>query len=240
MVKNGSFGFLLLELIWADQLADILADLPIPQYWHLVVKNGNFTFLLLELIRADQLADLPPVLASSGQEWQFQFSTVRAHMGRSTGSSTPHRSASRSERQCQIFAVRAHMGRSTGSSTPIDLPVDLKGNVRFLLLGLIWADQLADIMADLSIPQYCHLVVKNGNFTFLLLELIQADQLADLPPVLASSGQEWQFHISAVRAHTGRSTADLPPVLASSGQEWQFQFSTVRAHMGISTGRSTP
>ena len=39
------------------------------QYWHLVVKNGDFTFLLLELIIADQVADLPPLVASSGQEW---------------------------------------------------------------------------------------------------------------------------------------------------------------------------
>ena len=46
--------FLLLELILADQLA----DLPPAQQWHLVVKNGDKTFLLLELILADQLADL--------------------------------------------------------------------------------------------------------------------------------------------------------------------------------------
>ena len=46
-----------------------------------------------------------------------------------------------------------------------------------------------------------------------------ADQLADLPfPLVeASSGQEWQFLLSTIRAHIGRST---PPVEASSGQEW--------------------
>ena len=55
MVKNGDFIFLLLELI----LADKVADLPHPQYWHLVVKNNNFTFILLELILADKVADLP-------------------------------------------------------------------------------------------------------------------------------------------------------------------------------------
>ena len=87
----------------ADQLADLptLADL-LPLYWHLLVKNGNFTFLLLELI----LADLPPVVASSGQEWQFYIATVRAHIGRSSGRSAPQ----------------------------VDLPVDLNGNFRFLLL----------------------------------------------------------------------------------------------------------
>ena len=111
-----------------------------------MVKNGNFTVLLLELILADEVADLPPsILASSGQESQFYISTVRAHIGRWSG-------------------------RSTGRST----------------------------------PQYWHLVVKNGNFTFLLLELILADEVADLPPILASNGQEWQFHISTVRAHIGR------------------------------------
>ena len=56
-----------------------------------MVNNGNRTFLLLELIWADQLADLPPVEASSGQEWHFHISTVRAHIGRSTGRSTPSR-----------------------------------------------------------------------------------------------------------------------------------------------------
>ena len=49
VVENGNFTFLLLELILADQLADLTP----PQYWHLMVKNGNFTFLLLELILAD-------------------------------------------------------------------------------------------------------------------------------------------------------------------------------------------
>ena len=66
MVKNGNFTFLLLELILADEVA----DLPPPQYEHQVVKKGNFTFLLLELILADEVADLAPqVVASSGQEW---------------------------------------------------------------------------------------------------------------------------------------------------------------------------
>ena len=58
MVKNGNFTFLLLELIMADEVADIT---PSPQYWHLVVKNGDLTFLLLELILADEVADLCPL-----------------------------------------------------------------------------------------------------------------------------------------------------------------------------------
>ena len=71
-----------------SKLADLLEDLS-PKYWHLVVENGNFTLLLLECILADQMADLPPpVLASSGQEWQFHIATVRAHIGRLSGRST--------------------------------------------------------------------------------------------------------------------------------------------------------
>ena len=37
---------------------------------------------------ADLLADLPPpVEASSGKEWQFKISIVKAHIGRSSGRS---------------------------------------------------------------------------------------------------------------------------------------------------------
>ena len=46
--------------------------------------------------------------------------TVQAHIGRSTGRSTPPgRCAIGSEWQFQIFTVRAHMGRSTGRSNPL-------------------------------------------------------------------------------------------------------------------------
>ena len=73
VVKNGDFTFLLLQLILADEMQDILADLT-PQYYHLVVRNGNFTFLLLQLILADEVSGRStgrssPILASSGQEW---------------------------------------------------------------------------------------------------------------------------------------------------------------------------
>ena len=112
VVRNGNFTFLLLEFILADQLADLppkywhlvvkndnftslLLRVHIdrstgrstPHYWHLVVQNSNFTFLLLEFILADQPP--PQVLAPIGQEWQFYISTVRVHIGRSHGRSTP-------------------------------------------------------------------------------------------------------------------------------------------------------
>ena len=82
-----------------------------------MVKNGNRTFLLLELMLADQVADLTPPEASSGQEWQFHISTVRAHIGRSTGRSSP----------------------------PYRHLVVRNGNMRLLLLELILADQLAGL-----------------------------------------------------------------------------------------------
>ena len=60
-----------------------------------------------------KLADLPP----SGSEWQFH-----------------------------IFPVRAHMGRSTGRSTPQYWHLVVKnGSFTFLLLELILADEVADL-----------------------------------------------------------------------------------------------
>ena len=109
-----------------------------------MVKNGDMTLLLLELI----LADLPPVVASSGKKWQFHISTVRAHIGRSTGRSTP-----------QYWCI-----------------VVKNGNMRLLLKELILADQLASTLrahvgrstGRSTPPLYWYLVVKNGNMTFLL------------------------------------------------------------------------
>ena len=44
-----------------------------------------------------------------------------------------------------------------------------------------------------------------------------------------------------VRVHIGRSTGrSIPMVMASSVQEWQFHISTVRAHIGRSSDSSTP
>ena len=78
MLKNGNFTFLLLEIILADELA----DLPPP----VVVKNGDFTFLLLEIILADQLANLPPPLVV--RNGNFIFLLLEAHIGRCSGRST--------------------------------------------------------------------------------------------------------------------------------------------------------
>ena len=97
-------------------------------------------------------------------------------------------------------------------------------------------------MVDLP-PKYWHLVVKNGNFTFLMLEFILADQLADLtPPQLASSGQGWQFYISTVTVHIGRSTGrSTPKVQCIMGC---ILWDVFGSHCGFfkerSSGRSTP
>ena len=90
------------------------------------------------------------------------------------------------------------------------------------------ADQLADL------PPVILPVDLNDDYRLLLLELILADQLADLPPlVVACSGEEWQFHISNVRAHIGRSTGrSTPQLVACSSKQWQFHISTVRVHIG--------
>ena len=45
-----------------------------------------------------------------------------------------------------------------------------------------------------------------------MLEPILEDQVADLTPLgKVTSGQEWQFHISTVRAHIDRSPARYTP-----------------------------
>ena len=67
-----------------------------------------------------------------------------------------------------------------------------------------------------------------------MLEFILADQVADLlPPIQASSAQEWQFQISIVIPHIGRSTgrSTPTPLQASSSQEWEFQISIVTVNM---------
>ena len=86
MVNNGNRTFLLLELILADQLADLPSPVEASsgEEWTLIHIST-----MLELIWEDQLADLPQVEVCSGQEWHFHISTVRAHIGRSTGRYLP-------------------------------------------------------------------------------------------------------------------------------------------------------
>ena len=142
-------------------------------YWFFRINKRTFCEAKHEtssVFKIGRSADLPPqVLASSGQEWQFHIATVRAHIGRSSGRFIPLVVASSGQEwQFNIATVRTHIGRSTGRSPPHKKiwPVDLNGNFRFLLLQLIWADQLADVAP----PQVDLPVDLNGNFKFLLSE----------------------------------------------------------------------
>ena len=66
---------------------------------------------------AYQLANLPPNRSASGSEWEFQIFTVK----------------------------RSYWQINWQIYSPIDLPVDLNGNFRLLLLELILGDEVADL-----------------------------------------------------------------------------------------------
>ena len=51
MVKNANLRFILLDIIFTDQLADIP-----PHYRHLMVKKDNLLIILLDII----FVDVPP------------------------------------------------------------------------------------------------------------------------------------------------------------------------------------
>ena len=195
---------------------------------------------------------------------QFQISTFRVHIGRSTGISTPQRTSSHKEWQFQISTVRVHIGRSIGRSTLLYMHLVAKnGNVRFLLLELILADQQFQISTVTSYRQINwqishHRCIQQQRMVILdfYCQFILADQLIYLPTQAeASSGQEWQFQISTVRFHIGRSTGRSTPHRHIQQQRmaildfycqssyWQisnFRFLHVRVHIGRSTGISTP
>ena len=66
-------------------------------------------------------------------------------------------------------------------------------------------------------PVVADLVVNNGNMTFIHEERTLADY--------DCSGR-YNVQISTVRAHIDRSTGTFtPPIVVSSGQEWQFHIS---------------
>ena len=63
----------------------------------------------------------PPVELSSGEEWQFEISTIIANISRSSGRSIlppPVESSSGHEWQFEI-SIRANISRSTSRSTPM-------------------------------------------------------------------------------------------------------------------------
>ena len=229
---------------------------------------------MLEFILADQLADLPPILASSGQEWQFYISTVRVHIGRSTGRSTPPLLASHGQEwKFYISAVRVHIGRANCRCTPHTQFSAIHHGMS--ITGCIWQSlwilqekvgicfyfwiirvvisQHCRVLSDLTLldtpnaPKHPHMTITDFNYEssyvdlIWMLELILADQLANLPPILASCGQEWQFYISTVRVHIGRSTGrSTPQYLHLVVKNCNFTFLLLRVQIGRSTGRSPP
>ena len=191
VVKNGNLRFILLELILAYQgiqwLRMAILDLYCQSsYWQINwqiypshrgiqwPRMAIFRLLQLEHILADQLADLPlPQRHLVVRNGNVQIATVRVHIGRSTGRSTPPIEASIGQRMARIFRfilLELHIGRSTGRSTlPQRHLVDKNGNF-----------QIATVRV--------HIGKSTGRST---------------PPIEASSGQEWQFEIYTVRAHIG-------------------------------------
>ena len=112
-----------IRLAWLFEDADVPFTRGI--WWSRgVIHKVSLIFIVIHQISWHFVdADIPPIEASSGQECQFHISTVRPHIGRSTGR----------------------------SNTPWDRPLVVKnGSFTFLLLGLILADQVAEEVADLS------------------------------------------------------------------------------------------
>ena len=85
VANNGNFRLLFLQVIQADQLA----DLPPP----VEASSGQEYQFQIAIVTGHigRLTDrsIPLVEASRGQEWQFQITIVTGHIGRSTGRFTP-------------------------------------------------------------------------------------------------------------------------------------------------------
>ena len=125
-------AILLLQLIFADDVADLLADLP-PSPIDLPIElNGN---LLLQLIVADEVADLLADLLYHPVDWPMDLngnSTLSAHIGRWSGTS-----AGRSihPKICQwiwiaVLLIEVILADEVADLTqsPLNVPMDLNGN----------------------------------------------------------------------------------------------------------------
>ena len=129
------------------------------------------------------LTDLPQI------NWQIYTPHIK-HRCLAYCCTKPGRSTPLIKHRCLEYCLgTAHIGRSTGRSTPHIMHLVAKnGNCRFVLLKLILADELADLppsrsasssewsflisivkahagrSTGRSTPWYWHLVVKNGNW----------------------------------------------------------------------------
>ena len=110
-------------------LADQLADLPLPTIKHRCLA---YCYTKLDRSTPDQLADLCPHIK---------------HRCLAYCCTKPGRSTPLIKHRCLEYCLgTAHIGRSTGRSTPHIMHLVAKnGNCRFVLLKLILADELADL-----------------------------------------------------------------------------------------------
>ena len=82
-------------------------------------KNGNFYISIVKAhIGRSSGRSTPWWRHLVGKNGNFYISIVKAHIGRSSGRSTPIDASSGQEWQFYISIVKAHIGRSSGRSTP--------------------------------------------------------------------------------------------------------------------------
>ena len=181
-----------------------------------------FRLLLLEYILPNQLADLHlPQRHLVAKNGNFQIATVRVHIGKSTGRSTPPIEASSGQQwQFEIYTVRAHIGPQGIQWLRMAI-LDLYCQSSYWQIQ--WPTGNIQIYPQSTVdPSHRHLVVMNGNFRFILLELILADQLADLPFLQRHLVvMNVDFRLLLLELILADQLADLPSIEASSGHEWQ-------------------
>ena len=216
VVKNGNLTLLLLELILARSSARSTS------LQHLVVKSGKLTLSLLELILADQIADLP---LHTNIQWsgmvishcycQSSYWQIKWH-------DLPpwQRHLMVKEWQFQIAIVKAHISRSSGRSTSCWYQhlVVKNGNFTLLLLELIQARSISRLTSPLLAIYWSRMVISHCycQSSYWSIKWQISQQIYHL--LLASSRQEWQFYISVVKAHIGRSSGRSTP--CSSSIQW--------------------
>ena len=164
----------------------------------------------------------PPVLTSSGPEWQFHIATdiwwSGMVIGRYASRSTPFPSTDIQWSRMAISYCYWHLVVQNGNFTLLLTSSGPEWQFH-IATDIWWSGMVIGRYASRSTPfpstdiqwsrmaiSYCywHLVVQNGNFTLLL----------------TSSGQEWQFHI-ATDIHWSR-FGNFTLLLTYSSEDWKF------------------
>ena len=188
--------------------------------------------------------------AASAKEWQFLISSVRVHIGRSSGRSTP--------REGHLVAKNGNFRFPLLEFILADLLAYLSlwerhlvaknGNVRFLLLEFILADQLTDLPPNRHIQQqrmgildfYCQFILADQQLQISTVNTYWQMNWQIYPP---GRGIQWQriaildFYCQSSYCHI---KWHICPPRGIQLQIWQFQISTVRVHIDRSTGITTP